>query len=127
MSVVELTKQAEISESVIRTLIKNSIVAEFEEDIRRDPLAQAEFPEIEDFKLTDAQAAAFTFGRHDARPEAEGIRWRSLPSFAAVVLPDESAIPFDEDRVDALPRPQFPARGGAAAGVRLNFVVRHAR
>ena len=74
-----------------------------------------------------AQAAAFTFGRHDARPEAEGIRWRSLPSFAAVVLPDESAIPFDEDRVDALPRPQFPARGGAAAGVCLNFVVRHAR
>src|SRR5438309_5971 len=53
-----LQQQVEISESVIRTLIKNCIVAEFEEDIRRDPLAQAEFPEIEDFKLTDAQAAA---------------------------------------------------------------------
>jgi len=58
MPVSELTKRAEISESVISTLIKNGIVEEFEEDIRRDPLARAEFPETENFKLTPAQADA---------------------------------------------------------------------
>jgi primosomal protein N' (replication factor Y) len=58
MSVAELTKRAAISESVIRTLIKHGTVAEFEADIRRDPLARAEFPETQDFQLTNAQAAA---------------------------------------------------------------------
>jgi primosomal protein N' (replication factor Y) len=58
MSVSELTKQAGVSDSVIRTLIKNGIVEEFDEDIRRDPLARAEFPETENFKLTHAQEDA---------------------------------------------------------------------
>jgi primosomal protein N' (replication factor Y) len=58
MSVSGLTKQARISESVVRTLVKNGVLEEFEEDIRRDPLAHAEFPERENFKLTHAQADA---------------------------------------------------------------------
>lgn len=58
MSVSELTTRANISESVVRTLIKTGIVAEFEEDIRRDPLARAEFQVAEDFKLTVAQTDA---------------------------------------------------------------------
>jgi primosomal protein N' (replication factor Y) len=58
MFVAELTRRAAISESVIRTLIKHGTVSEFEADIRRDPLARAEFPDIPDFQLTHAQADA---------------------------------------------------------------------
>lgn len=58
MSFSELAKQADISESVIRTLIKHGLVEEFEEDIRRDPLARAEFPENENLELTRAQTTA---------------------------------------------------------------------
>ncbi len=58
MSAGELTKQANISESVIRTLIKHGLVEEFEEDVRRDPLARAEFPEHDNLKLTPAQTEA---------------------------------------------------------------------
>ncbi len=58
MSVSELTRQADISESVIGTLIKSGVVQEFEEEIRRDPLARAEFPEAEVLKLTRAQTEA---------------------------------------------------------------------
>jgi primosomal protein N' (replication factor Y) len=58
MSVSELRKKAGVSESVIRTLVKNGIVDEFDEDIRRDPLAQSELPETDNFKLTRAQTEA---------------------------------------------------------------------
>ena len=58
LPVGELTKRARVSESVIRTMIKNGLVEEFEENIRRDPLARAEFPETEEYKLTRAQIEA---------------------------------------------------------------------
>src|SRR5438132_416002 len=58
MAIVDLIKAANISESVIRTLLKKGLVEEFEEEMRRDPLARAELPVTEDFKLTSAQLAA---------------------------------------------------------------------
>ena len=58
MAVSELVKRAQISESVVRTLLKRGLVEEFEEEVRRDPLALAELPDTEDFKLTSAQSAA---------------------------------------------------------------------
>ena len=60
MSVPDLTKTANVSESVIRTLLKKGIAEEFEEEIRRDPLARAELPANQNFKLTSAQHAALT-------------------------------------------------------------------
>jgi primosomal protein N' (replication factor Y) len=58
MAVSDLIKAAGVSESVVRTLAKRGVVAEFEEDVRRDPLSRAELPETEVFKLTDAQTGA---------------------------------------------------------------------
>jgi primosomal protein N' (replication factor Y) len=55
MPLADLIKAAGVSESAIRTLIKRGVVTEFEEEIRRDPLATAELPDAEDLKLTDAQ------------------------------------------------------------------------
>jgi len=54
----ELINAALISPSVIATLKKKGIVTEFEEDLRRDPLAFAELPKTEDLTLTPAQATA---------------------------------------------------------------------
>jgi primosomal protein N' (replication factor Y) len=58
MSVSDLTKSANVSESVVRTLAKRGWVTEFEEDVRRDPLSRAELPNAEVFKLTNAQTGA---------------------------------------------------------------------
>ena len=58
MAIVDLLKTAQVSESAIRTLLKRGVVEEFEEDVRRDPLAQAELPDTEEFKLTAAQKEA---------------------------------------------------------------------
>jgi primosomal protein N' (replication factor Y) len=55
MTVSDLVEAAQVSESVIGTLKKKSIIEEFEQEIRRDPLALAELPDAEDFKLTAAQ------------------------------------------------------------------------
>jgi primosomal protein N' (replication factor Y) len=55
MAVADLIKAADVSESVIRTLVKRGVVQEFEEDVRRDPLSRAELPDTEIFKLTHAQ------------------------------------------------------------------------
>ncbi|MDX6558870.1 MAG: hypothetical protein QOF72_1919, partial [Blastocatellia bacterium] len=58
MAVSDLIKAANVSESVIRTLAKRGVVAEFEEDVRRDPLSRADLPDTEVFDLTDAQTIA---------------------------------------------------------------------
>lgn len=58
MAVTEIVKVAKVSESVIRTLIKNGVLEEFAEELRRDPLARAELPDTESFQLTNAQAEA---------------------------------------------------------------------
>ena len=58
MPIGDLTKVADVSESAIRTLIKKGVVEEFEQEIRRDPLATVELPDAEDLELTAAQEAA---------------------------------------------------------------------
>jgi primosomal protein N' (replication factor Y) len=58
MPASELIETASISPSVIATLKKRGVVEEFEQDIRRDPLALAELPETDEFKLTAHQEAA---------------------------------------------------------------------
>ncbi len=58
MAAHDLVQTASISESVIRTLLKKGMVEQFEEEMRRDPLARAELPVNENFKLTTAQLAA---------------------------------------------------------------------
>lgn len=59
MAVSELVAAAKVSDSVVTTLKKRGLVEEFEQDVRRDPLALAELPETENLKLTDAQHSAF--------------------------------------------------------------------
>jgi primosomal protein N' (replication factor Y) len=58
MAVSDLTKTAKVSESAIATLLKRGVIEAFDEEVRRDPLALAELPDTEVFKLTKAQAAA---------------------------------------------------------------------
>jgi primosomal protein N' (replication factor Y) len=58
MVVSELIKTAKVSESAIQTLLKRGVIEAFEEEVRRDPLALAELPDTEVFKLTNAQTAA---------------------------------------------------------------------
>src|SRR5262249_45361541 len=58
LTIVELINAAEISPSVVATLKKKGLVEEFEEDLRRDPLALAELPNPEELTLTSAQAVA---------------------------------------------------------------------
>jgi len=47
MAVSDLVQKAEISDSVVKTLLKNGLVTEFEEELRRDPLANAKLPEAD--------------------------------------------------------------------------------
>jgi primosomal protein N' (replication factor Y) len=58
MAVSDLIKAANVSESAIATLLKRGVIEAFETDVRRDPLALAELPDTEVFKLTKAQVAA---------------------------------------------------------------------
>ncbi len=58
MAVSDLIKTANVSESAIQTLLKRGVIEAFEAEVRRDPLALAELPDTEVFKLTKAQAAA---------------------------------------------------------------------
>ena len=59
MPASELIETAGISPSVIATLKKRGVVEEFEQDIRRDPLALAELPDTNELTLTAHQEAAF--------------------------------------------------------------------
>lgn len=58
MAVSDLIKAANISESVVRTLVRKGVVTEFEEEVRRDPLSRAELPAPEVFELTEAQKSS---------------------------------------------------------------------
>lgn len=58
MAVSDLTRTAKVSESAIATLLKRGVIEAFEAEVRRDPLALAELPDTEVFKLTRAQWAA---------------------------------------------------------------------
>ena len=69
MAFADLLEAADASASTIRTLEKRRVVEVFVRNVRRDPLASAALPEIEDIKLTEAQAAAL----HEIeKPLAEG-------------------------------------------------------
>jgi primosomal protein N' (replication factor Y) len=58
MAVNDLIEAAQVSPSVISTLKKRGVVEEFEQDVRRDPLARAELPQAERYILTEAQTEA---------------------------------------------------------------------
>jgi primosomal protein N' (replication factor Y) (superfamily II helicase) len=58
MVIGELVRTAQVSESVIRTLLKRGLLEEFDQEVRRDPLALAELPDDEVFKLTSPQTKA---------------------------------------------------------------------
>src|SRR5262249_16799407 len=45
MSVTDLASAANVSESVVRTLARKGLVEEFQEEVRRDPLARAVLPQ----------------------------------------------------------------------------------
>jgi len=69
LAVASLTEQAQISDSVIKTLIKNGLVVEFDEQLRRDPLAHASLPDTDQLALTSAQKTAL---HSIEKPLAEG-------------------------------------------------------
>jgi len=58
MSFTDLVEKADVSASTIQTLEKKKIVEVFVQEVRRDPLANAELPEINDLVLTDFQIDA---------------------------------------------------------------------
>ena len=58
IAIVDLLKTAKVSESAIHTLVKRGVLEEFDEEVRRDPLARADLPDTEEFKLTVAQKEA---------------------------------------------------------------------
>ena len=60
MAICDLVPRAAISESVVKTLLKKGLVTEFEEELRRDPLADAQLPEAQNFTLMQAQAEALS-------------------------------------------------------------------
>ncbi|HEY0377046.1 MAG TPA: primosomal protein N' [Pyrinomonadaceae bacterium] len=69
MGFADLLEAADASASTIQTLEKRHVIEVFVRNVRRDPLAAATLPEIEDLKLTDEQAAAL---REIEQPLAEG-------------------------------------------------------
>ena len=58
MAVADLIQKAAVSDSVVKTLIKRGALTEFEQELRRDPLATAVLPASEALTLTEAQAVA---------------------------------------------------------------------
>jgi primosomal protein N' (replication factor Y) len=55
MGIRDLVRGANVSQSAIKTLLKKGLVTEFEEELRRDPLANANLPEADNLTLTLAQ------------------------------------------------------------------------
>ena len=60
MPLTELLTAARVSVSAINTLQKNGALEIFVQSIRRDPLANAQFPRVEEHELTDSQATVLT-------------------------------------------------------------------
>jgi len=57
MLFTDVLEQAETNASPINTLAKRGLIEIYVQDVRRDPLAGASFPERDDFKLTPEQQA----------------------------------------------------------------------
>ena len=55
MLFTDVLEQADVGASPINTLVKRGIVEVFVQDVMRDPLAGADFPDRDDFTLTDEQ------------------------------------------------------------------------
>lgn len=51
----ELLRAADVSSSVVKTLLKRRIIEISEENLRRDPLGRVTFPQLEEYTLTGAQ------------------------------------------------------------------------
>ena len=60
MGIRDLVRGANVSQSAIKTLLKKGLVTEFEEKLRRDPLANAKLPEADNLTLTQAQTDALS-------------------------------------------------------------------
>ena len=58
MLFTDILEQADVGASPINTLAKRGIVEVYVQDVMRDPLAGADFPDRDDFTLTDEQQAA---------------------------------------------------------------------
>ncbi len=58
MLFTEIIEQADVGASPINTLAKRGLVEVFVQNVRRDPLSGAEFPDRDDLTLTDRQQAA---------------------------------------------------------------------
>jgi primosomal protein N' (replication factor Y) (superfamily II helicase) len=61
MMFTDLLEQADVGASPINTLAKRGLLEIYVQDVDRDPLGKADFPDLNDFTLTDEQQAA-----HDA-------------------------------------------------------------
>ena len=66
----ELLAAANVSVSSVNTLQRRGLVEVFEQSLRRDPLAGADLPQIEEYELTEAQVSVL--GEIE-RPLKEGI------------------------------------------------------
>ena len=60
MPLKAVAEQAQVGESVIKTLAKRGLIEIFDQPCRRDPLAHALVPAAETHELTDGQQAALT-------------------------------------------------------------------
>ncbi len=58
MAFTDVIERADVSASTIQTLEKKKIIEVFVQEVRRDPLANAELPEVNDLVLTDFQIDA---------------------------------------------------------------------
>lgn len=56
----QLLAAAEVSNSAINTLQKKKVIEIFEEELRRDPLADVTFPPVKDYELSSDQTAVLT-------------------------------------------------------------------
>lgn len=60
VALVQLLAAADVSNSVINTLLKRKLVEVFDEDVRRDPLADVTFPPVKDYELSSGQTAVLS-------------------------------------------------------------------
>jgi len=70
MPLEELLAAAKVSVSSVNTLQKRGLVEVFDQSFRRDPLAGADLPQIEEYELTKAQASVL---RQIEQPLKDGI------------------------------------------------------
>lgn len=60
MLFTDIIERTDVGASPINTLAKRGLVEVYIQDVRRDPLADAALPDLNDFTLTDEQTAALT-------------------------------------------------------------------